>query len=72
MGELEQHGILPTQGQLLETAFFSGFSSRYNLVKKLGALTDSLLFNNSPTLDRALISLHKLISGLLKFYAVYA
>jgi len=37
MGELEQHGILPTQDQLLETAFISEFSSRYNLVKKLVA-----------------------------------
>jgi hypothetical protein len=40
MGELGQHGILPTQDQLLEIAFlfFSEFSSRYNLVKKLAAL----------------------------------
>jgi len=38
MGELGQHGILPTQDKLLETAFFSGFSSRYDLVNKLAAM----------------------------------
>jgi len=53
MGELGQHRILPTQDRLLETAFFSRFSSRYNLGKKLAAFSDSLPFNNSPTLDLA-------------------